>query len=460
MTQGQLSGLRYLAQAGRSLHMLLTLLRPNRLRSVLATLGVFLGAMLLTLILHVLEAVNIMLEAEAVRLGSHVVTLTATPVNFVRKSSVHADKGSEADTSLSETAGSAKQPSEETTEEEQLLVQSLGSGADESWRTDHAPKSATLTPVDIRVLDEEILQIHAAAPFVLVSGQVANGTILGNCQLLGTTPDFPGLRHFFPARGRFFTHAELDSRARVCLLGHTLAKRLFGAGQKALGRTVTVDKTTLTVIGVMEEKGMDPSGLRLDEFLITPLSTFCQRIAKQDHVSGAWLGLTSRENLPQLERDILHILKRRHHLRDGHQCPEAHPYLGAHRLRALLCHWYPWHSLHHDSACALPQAGNRSAPRCGGHKKKDHGAICCRGGLFLHCRRPARSCHGASLVRAHCPLRHPARLLQRKDHLKRTSSLHPVRHLGRILACLEGCAHGCPANPQGPLSPSVRTKGP
>ena len=319
MTQGQLSGLRYLAQAGRSLHMLLTLLRPNRLRSMLATLGVFLGAMLLTLILHVLEAVNIMLEAEAVRLGSHVVTLTATPVNFVRKSSVHADKGSEADTSLSETAGSAKQPSEETTEEEQLLVQSLGSGADESWRTDHAPKSATLTPVDIRVLDEEILQIHAAAPFVLVSGQVANGTILGNCQLLGTTPDFPGLRHFFPARGRFFTHAELDSRARVCLLGHTLAKRLFGAGQKALGRTVTVDKTTLTVIGVMEEKGMDPSGLRLDEFLITPLSTFCQRIAKQDHVSGAWLGLTSRENLPQLERDILHILKRRHHLPEGQQ---------------------------------------------------------------------------------------------------------------------------------------------
>lgn len=317
MTQGlcQLFRLQYLARAGRSLHMLLTMLRRNRLRSVLATLGVFLGALLLTLILHVLESVNIMLETEARRLGSHVVTLTTSPVDFVRKSSMLADNGTETDTSLSETARSAEEP----TEEEHLLAESLGSENDEDWRTAQAPKSASLTVADIRVLEEELLQISAAAPFVLVSGQAANGTILGNCQLLGTTPAFPALRHFFPAQGRFFTHAELESRTRVCLLGHSLAQRLFGSRQTALGKTVTVDKCTLTVIGVMEEKGMDPSGLRLDEFLILPVTTYSQRIAKQDHVSGAWLGITSRENLQQLERDILAILQRRHHLPEGKQ---------------------------------------------------------------------------------------------------------------------------------------------
>ena len=162
--------------------MLLTMLRRNRLRSVLATLGVFLGALLLTLILHVLESVNIMLETEARRLGSHVVTLTTSPVDFVRKSSMLADNGTETDTSLSETARSAEEP----TEEERLLAESLGSENDEDWRTAQAPKSASLTVADIRVLEEELLQISAAAPFVLVSGQAANGTILGNCQLLGT----------------------------------------------------------------------------------------------------------------------------------------------------------------------------------------------------------------------------------------------------------------------------------
>ena len=80
-----------------------------------------------------------------------------------------------------------------------------------------------------------------------------------------------------------------------------------------------MDQCTLTVIGVMEEKGMDPSGLRLDEFLILPVTTYCQRIAKQDHVSGAWLGITSRERLQQLERDIVAILQRRHHLPEGKQ---------------------------------------------------------------------------------------------------------------------------------------------
>lgn len=309
-----LFGLPSLARAARSLHMLCTVLARNRLRSVLATLGVFLGALLLTLILHVLESVNIMLEAEARRLGSHVATLTTTPVDFVRNSSVLAEQPAATDTGLSETARSAEEP----TEEERLL-ESLGLEDDEAWRTQQAPKSAALTVEDIRALEKLLPQIDTAAPFVLVSGQAANGILLGNCQLLGTTADFPALRHFFPARGRFFTNEELEARARVCLLGAGLARRFFGAEKKALGRTVTVDKCTLTVIGVMEEKGMDPSGLRLDEVLILPVTTYCQRLAKQDHVSGAWLGLASRDNLARLEEDILAILGARHHLPPGRQ---------------------------------------------------------------------------------------------------------------------------------------------
>ena len=312
---GKLQGL---VRAGRAMHMLLTVLRRNRLRSVLATIGVFLGALLLTLLLHVLESVNLMLEAEARKLGSHVVTLTASPVDFVRNSSVQSGQtqaGQATDTGLSETARAA----EEQTEEERLLEEALGSEDDEGWRTAQAPQGATLTIEDIRVLDEELAQVSAAAPFVLVSGQAANGTRIGNCPLLGTTPDFPGLRHFFPAMGRFFTQEEVDARARVCLLGHALAQRLFGSQKEALGATLTVDKCTLTVIGVMEARGMDPSGLRLDEILVLPVTTYCQRIARQDHVSGAWIGITRREDLRQLERDILAILQRRHHLPEGEQ---------------------------------------------------------------------------------------------------------------------------------------------
>lgn len=294
--------------------MLLTVLRRNRLRSVLATLGVFLGALLLTLILHVLESVNIMLENEARKLGSHVITLTAAPVDFVRENTTQTGTAQAQDsTGLSETASSAAQQSEE----ERLMEELLTEAGDEAWRTAPPPANAALTTEDIRALVEALPNLTAAAPFVLTSGQAANGTLLGNCQLLGTTTDFPALRHFAPALGRFFSREEEEQKASVCLLGHALAQRLFGSGEAALGRTVTVDKCTLTIIGVMAEKGMDPSGLRADECLIMPVTTYCRRIAWQDHVSGAWIGVRSRDSLQQTEEDILRILRARHHLPDG-----------------------------------------------------------------------------------------------------------------------------------------------
>ena len=308
------SPLQFLLPGSGRLHMLLTVLRRNRLRSVLATLGVFLGALLLTLILHVLESVNIMLEKEARKLGSHVITLTAAPVDFVRENSTQTDSEQTQDsTGLSETASSAAEQSEE----ERLLEELLTETGDEAWRTAPPPANAALTTDDVRALVEALPTLTAAAPFVLTSGQAASGTLLGNCQLLGTSTSFPALRHFAPAIGRFFSAEEEQHRARVCLPGHALAQRLFGSPEAALGKTVTVDKCTLTIIGVMEEKGMDPSGLRADECLIMPVTTYCQRIARQDHISGAWIGIRSRNNLQQTEEDILRILRTRHHLPEG-----------------------------------------------------------------------------------------------------------------------------------------------
>ncbi len=286
-------------------------LRQNRLRTVLAAMGVFLGAMLLTSILHVLESVNLMLEQEALRLGSHVVTLTAGTVSFVRRNtpdsrSLAQDEGTGSG-GVSETARSAEAPDE---------IEELLRDDSNDWRTAPPPRAATLTLRDIDALTAAIPALSGAAPYILAGGQAASGSLLSNCQMLGTTTSFPDLRHFHPARGRFFTAAEAEARARVCVLGSSLAERLF-PGQQPVGRTVTVDRTQLTVIGVMEEKGMDPSGLRLDEFLIMPVKTFLQRVSGRDHISGAWLGIRSRDGLTRLEADIDAVLGPRHRLPGG-----------------------------------------------------------------------------------------------------------------------------------------------
>ena len=57
------------------------------------------------------------------------------------------------------------------------------------------------------------------------------------------------------ARGRGFTAREADAGAGVCLVGNSLARKLFGEGSSALGRPLTFSGKSYTVIGVLEPEG-------------------------------------------------------------------------------------------------------------------------------------------------------------------------------------------------------------
>ena len=83
----------------------------------------------------------------------------------------------------------------------------------------------------------------------------AGGMTLEAIPVIGTTADFPDVRDYAVAEGRYFTADEDDRKAKVVVLGAGIATDLFGA-ESAIGQTVTVGSTKLTVIGVMESKGI------------------------------------------------------------------------------------------------------------------------------------------------------------------------------------------------------------
>jgi putative ABC transport system permease protein len=91
----------------------------------------------------------------------------------------------------------------------------------------------------------------------------------------GTTPEFGELRNHIPrAGGRFLTELDEQQRRRVVFLGAEVARDVFGA-EEPVGRTVLLNNTPYTVVGVMIKKiqmgtygGPDTSGA------VIPLSTF------------------------------------------------------------------------------------------------------------------------------------------------------------------------------------------
>jgi len=98
----------------------------------------------------------------------------------------------------------------------------------------------------------------------------AGGVTLEDVDILGATPDFPSVRDFPVARGRFFNEAEQDRTTKVAVLGSTLAQELFG-DDDPIGQKVTVGGTKLTVVGVMAEKGV-VGDVDFDSRLYTPIS--------------------------------------------------------------------------------------------------------------------------------------------------------------------------------------------
>jgi len=71
-----------------------------------------------------------------------------------------------------------------------------------------------------------------------------------DCEVIGTVPWYPEMRNQRVASGRFFTDADMEACASVCVLGAEMVSALFPV-ESPLGKHVRVAGNYYTVIGVM-----------------------------------------------------------------------------------------------------------------------------------------------------------------------------------------------------------------
>ncbi len=116
--------------------------------------------------------------------------------------------------------------------------------------------SQTLTYDDALAIKEGVHNIDGvAAEFQVVQDVSTAKARLEGITVLGVTADFPEVREYSTADGRFLTADENDRKAKVAVLGQGIAQDLFGT-ESPIGQTVTIGASKLVVLGVMEEKGV------------------------------------------------------------------------------------------------------------------------------------------------------------------------------------------------------------
>jgi len=175
----------------------------------------------------------------------------------------------------------------------------------------------TLKIEDAPAIVENCSAAIRAVPAVIGGGQVKHFSRNMHCVVLGTTEDYQVVRNYRIAEGRFINNADVKSEAYVVVLGHKVARELFGRGTP-LGFTVHIRGRPFLVIGVMEKKGT-VGNTNIDEQVIIPVSTAMKRLFGLRSVSVISVQAASAEQSDDCRKQISRFLRKRHKIAPGQE---------------------------------------------------------------------------------------------------------------------------------------------
>jgi putative ABC transport system permease protein len=124
--------------------------------------------------------------------------------------------------------------------------------------------------------------VEAVAPVVNSSTQVKYKNQNSPVSIQGTSPSYMQIRNFEIDRGRMFTEAESDGLARVAVIGPVTVDNLF-KGEEPLGAQIKIKGVSFTVVGVTKTKGSQ-GWFNPDDQIFIPYSTAMKILFGLDYV--------------------------------------------------------------------------------------------------------------------------------------------------------------------------------
>src|SRR4051812_43685064 len=181
--------------------------------------------------------------------------------------------------------------------------------------------SSTLSEDDVVAINREIPEA-LAAPALRGSAQVIWGNSNWSTQVFGTTPEYLDVRQWALASGRSFEAGEMAGAAKVCLIGATVAKQLFGTADP-LDQSIRIKRIPFTVIGVLDVKGQSMMGTDQDDLILVPIKTARSRVlgtasaARNRTVGTIWVKAADGLDTKVVEENVRSLLRQRHRVQAG-----------------------------------------------------------------------------------------------------------------------------------------------
>jgi putative ABC transport system permease protein len=147
--------------------------------------------------------------------------------------------------------------------------------------------------------------------------QIVYGNRNWNGTVFGISPSYLTIRDWSFTSGGPFTQTDVESAARVALIGQTIVGNLFEPGEEPVGALIRIKNVPFRVIGVLAAKGQSAQGSDQDDAIFIPFSTAERKLFGTSFIGsvGGIFGSTDQvEDLPMAAEQIREVLRERHRL--------------------------------------------------------------------------------------------------------------------------------------------------
>lgn len=174
----------------------------------------------------------------------------------------------------------------------------------------------TLTLIDYKTLKTQTHYIKYISPMVNGSGQSIAGSNNWPTTIYGASPEYLSIRDWSVEKGSMFTEDDIESYAKVAVIGKTVQENLF-PNEDPIGKMIRFKNIPFKVIGILKEKGENTFGQDQDDIIIAPYTAVQKRILAQKYLQSIVASSISEDDSEAAVNEITTIMEKQHNIKEG-----------------------------------------------------------------------------------------------------------------------------------------------
>lgn len=173
----------------------------------------------------------------------------------------------------------------------------------------------TLTLEDAQAIRDEVADLEIVTPQAwLFDMNLKYETNQAQATVWGVEPQWHDAWKWYAVEGEGITDEDVATMSRTCVIGTSVQRDLFG-GTDPIGKSLYINKVSLTVKGVLEHRGTSGGdGRDFDNRVIIPVTTAMRRVMNVDHVGGIRIITTDASLMTDQALQIAELIRQRHHI--------------------------------------------------------------------------------------------------------------------------------------------------